>query len=302
MMTAPELSRGFHQSRVYMDTIVTIELSQPDSDALGRINNAYRWFEAVENACSRFDPGSELRRLLRHVGEPVAVSELLFKAVEFALLVAGQSDGAFDPTVGARMEQHGFTTDHRTGQMTATGVAAEASFADIVLDAEQRTVTLLRPLVLDLGAVTKGFAIDLAAAELGDCPGFAINAGGDVLVRGLNADSESWQVGIRHPRDPEALLCLLHATDVAICTSGDYERVSDQGHHIIDPATGFSAADVASLTVIGPAAMTADALSTAAFIMGPERGMAFLKAQGVEALIVDSSLHVQTSSGLRAYL
>jgi thiamine biosynthesis lipoprotein len=256
----------------------------------------------VEQSCSRFDPDSELRRVIGRVGEPVEISALLFNAIEFALRVARESDGAFDPTVGARMEQRGFGTNYRSGQVTATGIAGTGALEDVFLDPVRRTVTLLKPLVLDLGAVAKGLAMDLAAADLGECGGFAINAGGDVLVRGMNADGEEWQVGVRHPRDPGALLCVIHASDVAICTSGDYERVSDQGHHIIEPSSGEAVAEVISLTAIGPTAMAADALSTASFVMGPNRGMSFLQTQGLEGLIVDSSLSLHKSCGLQAYL
>lgn len=305
MILAPVLKQGFLQSRVYMDTIVTIELSEPGDDRFERVDRAFRWFEAVEKACSRFNPDSELRQLLSHVGEPVAVSPLLFQALDFALQVGSESGGAFDPTIGARMEAAGFTTDYLSGDTTSSGLSPTASggIDDVILDTEAQTVLLRRPVVLDLGAVAKGFAMDLAGQELGERGGFAINAGGDVLVRGMNPEGGPWQIGVRHPRRPDALLCVLHVTNAAVCTSGDYERPGpDEGHHILDPHGGGSATSVISLTAIGPTAMTADALSTAAFVMGPERGCDFLEAQGLEALVVDNELTVRQTSGFNEYL
>lgn len=304
MIVSPALKQGFLQSRVYMDTIVTIELSDPGDDPLDRVGRAFSWFEAVERACSRFNPESELRQLMSRIGEPVLVSPLLYQSLDFALQVARESDGAFDPTIGARMEAAGFTTEYLSGETTASGVSpiAAGCIDDVILDPAARTVLLRKPVVLDLGAVAKGFAIDLAGQELGG-GGFAINAGGDVLVRGLNPDGQPWQIGVRHPRQPDALLCVLHVTDAAVCTSGDYERpAAVEGHHILDPNSGHSVAAVISLTAIGPTAMTADALSTAAFVMGPERGRRFLESQGLEALVVDSELTILQTSGLAEYL
>ena len=89
----------------------------------------------------------------------------------------------------------------------------------------------------------KGFAIDLAGKELDDLPGFVINAGGDILARGLNPDGEPWRIGIRHPRRHAELLTSLRITDAAVCTSGDYERSRPRrrGHHILNPVGGGSA-------------------------------------------------------------
>ena len=110
------------------------------------------------------------------------------------------------------------------------------------LDPHRKTITLLRPLLLDLGAVAKGLAIDMAARELRPFAHFAINAGGDVYVGGRNAQGAPWSVGIRHPRVPGALFDTLRVSDCAVCTSGDYERrcpaeidAAAGGHHILDP-------------------------------------------------------------------
>lgn len=300
MIVTPSLKQGYLQSRVYMDTIITIELSRPPGDRLERVQRAFGWFDEVERCCNRFDPASELRRLLLQPGQPMRVSPLLFRAVEFALAVSRESGGAFDPTLGARLEAAGFSTDYRSGDSTPTGLAPAVSggIDDLVLDAAASTITLLRPLVLDLGAVAKGFAMDLAAQELRDAGGFAINAGGDVLCGGLNADGKRWRIGIRHPRLTDTLLHVLALSDAAVCTSGDYER----GQHIVDPRTGASAAAAVAVTAIGPSAMVADALSTAAFVMGPERGRDFLAGQGLEGMVVDSGLAAFETEGYRSYL
>ena len=96
-------------------------------------------------------------------------------------------------------------------------------------------------------------------------------------------------MGIRHPRG-DGLLDTLHVSDVAVCTSGDYERQTDAGHHLLDPRTGAPANAVASVTVLAPSAMVADTLATAAFVLGPTDGIALLERHGVEGLIVTPAL------------
>ncbi len=296
-------------SAVFMDTVITIEVvqAQPYGACDERVNRAFGWFDHVERRCSRFVESSELSALFRaEAGAPVSVSPLLFQLIEFALAVARASGGAFDPTVGQAMVARGYNRNYRTGQKTTHRPQAtrETSYRDVVLNQERGTVTLLKPMVLDLGAVAKGFAMDLAAAEVGCFPGYAINAGGDVLVRGRNSVNAPWRIGIKNPRQPEELIETLVLSDGAVCTSGDYERPRPDrqpGHHIIQPQTGESSSDVASVTVVAATAMVADALSTAAFVLGRERGLQLLDSQGVDGLIISPRLELFATSGLSRY-
>ena len=275
-----------------MDTTVSIRVvgdpARPDvNDAIAR---AHDWFTRVESACSRFDESSEVRRLLAHPGVAVRVSDILFETTKLAIALAADTDGAFDPTIGARMEARGFDREHRTGRTVRSSVDAGATWRDVILDDDARTITLARPLVLDLGAVAKGFAVDMAAMELRPFRDFAIDAGGDLYLGGTNDDGEPWSVGIRHPREHDATLECLRVSDAAVCTSGDYLRVTSNGHHILDPTNGDAARSVASATVVAPLAMVADGLATAAFVLGPERGIALLERHGVQGLIVTPDL------------
>src|SRR6187455_1916167 len=113
------------------------------------------WFERVESVCSRFIAESELRQLSTRIGEAVVASDMLFEVVQFALAVADATGGKFDPTVGHRMEARGFNRSHRTGDVVSAMINAptDISYRDVSLDANARTITLHRALVLDLGAV-----------------------------------------------------------------------------------------------------------------------------------------------------
>ena len=172
-----------------MGTIVTIATVGDHEDAVFR---AFEWFHDVEARCSRFDAESELSKLSATIGIAVGVSDLLFETLRFALDVAEMSGGAFDPVVGGAMIARGFNRNYLTGVTTSEPerVATGATFKDVSLDAENKTVTLGRPLVLDLGGVAKGLAIDLAARELEPARDFSIDAGGDLYLSGKNDDGD----------------------------------------------------------------------------------------------------------------
>jgi thiamine biosynthesis lipoprotein len=290
-----------------MGTIVTIDVVDSGDHADGAerdaaIDRAVKWFREVERLCSRFDPHSELRRLTVHPGVAVQASAMLFATLEFALAVAEETGGAFDPTVGRRMEARGFKHDYRTGRASpASDVPDEAvSYRDVHLDQASRTVKVDRPLILDLSAVAKGLAIDLAAKELAPFEHFAIDAGGDLYLAGHNAAGERWSVGIRHPRQDREAIEVLRVSGSAVCTSGDYERrtADSAEHHILDPRTGESPDALVSATVVAPTAMLADALATAVFVLGPVEGLRLLERHGVEGVLFSPALTRFATSGL----
>jgi thiamine biosynthesis lipoprotein len=283
-----------------MGTLVTIQVVRPGAAAA--IDRAFGWFYQIEERCTRFSDRSELMRLSAQPGVPVRASAILYEAVRFALLVAQETGGAFDPAVGHRMASLGFNRNHRTGETVRAAGAPEGdvSYRDVALDPLRRTITLRRPLTLDLGAVAKGLAVDMAARELAPFQDFAIDAGGDLYLGGCNPHGAPWSVGIRHPRRDHELIASLRASNQAVCTSGDYERPTPGGdaHHILDPRTGASPHAVASATVVAPGAMLADSLATAAFVLGPAGGIQLLDRMGVDGLIVTPELDRYQTRGL----
>jgi len=249
------------RTEVLMGTIVTIRVVRDSDSADAAIDRAFGWFREIEARCTMFDAGSELMRACTRVGVATRVSTIVFEAIRFALAVAADTAGAFDPTI------HG-------------------TYRDIDIDLDEQTIVLRRPLTIDLGAVAKGLAVDAAARELQPFGDFAIDAGGDLYLGGRNPDGEPWSVGVRHPREDGAVLDTLRVSDAAVCTSGDYERPG----HIVDRRPGASPGAVASVTIVAPGAMMADALGTAAFVLGPAEGLRLFERHGVEGLIVTAAL------------
>jgi len=291
------------RTEVLMGTLVTIDVR--DRRAGEAVERAFEWFRQIESICTRFDEGSELCRLSAQIGVAVPVSDVLFETVRFALTVAEETGGAFDPTLGQQMAAMGFNREHRSGRIIQDSlqtVDGPATYRDVAIDDERRTITLRRPLLLDLGAVAKGFAVDMAARELQPFENFAIDAGGDLYLGGQGPRGGPWSIGIRHPRRDREVIDVLRVSDKAICTSGDYERPEPgggSGHHILDPRMSSPATTLASVTVVAPRAMFADALATAAFVMGPADGLKLLERMDVQGLLVTPSLDRYETTGLR---
>jgi thiamine biosynthesis lipoprotein len=149
---------------------------------------------------------------------------------------------------------------------------------------------------LDPSGYVKGWAVQVASDRLvaAGAVDHCLNAGGDVRVRGCPRPGEPWRIGIRHPWDPRATCFVLAGTDVAVATSGTYER----GAHVINPRRGAPATGLRSVTVTGPDLGRADAYATAALAMG-EAGLRWLAhLSGYESAAIADDGRCFRSAGL----
>jgi thiamine biosynthesis lipoprotein len=148
---------------------------------------------------------------------------------------------------------------------------------------------------LDPSGLVKGWAVDGAAQRLAaaGAASFCINAGGDVVAYGRPAPDRLWRVGIRHPVELDQLAAVVAVEDLAVATSGEYER----GGHIVDPHTGDRPSGLLSVTVVGPDLATADAFATAAFAMGADGPAWTATLTGYDALCVTSDHRVLSTPG-----
>ena len=159
---------------------------------------------------------------------------------------------------------------------------------------------------MDLGAIAKGYALDRAADKIRSfgIESALINAGGDIVAFGTREPGKPWRIGIQDPRNPSGIIAVAEINDRAVVTSGDYERFFMEGdkryHHILDPQTGYPAQGVQSVTIVAPDGVTADALSTAVFVLGKRKGLDLVEAMpDVACLIVDSEGMVVMSEKAR---
>lgn len=295
------------RTAICMDTLITVKVVSVHSEPFMHqsIDQVFDLFTFVEATCSRFDENSEIRKISHHIGSAVTVSPLLFEAIRFSIELAEMTNGVFDPTIGRLMEEKGFARHYLNGSipLPITDAAPSASYKDIEIDEIRRTVKLSKPLVLDLGAIAKGMAIDLAKRILEGFEGFYIDAGGDIFAGGMNESHHPWRIGIRHPLEKDLMICTLSISDMAVCTSGSYERISKHSgsHHLINPHNQASREDLYSCTVVAPFAMLADGASTAAFVLGYEQGRLWLDEAELQGLWITSSLQLYMTNDMKRY-
>ncbi|MPM78812.1 FAD:protein FMN transferase [bioreactor metagenome] len=161
-------------------------------------------------------------------------------------------------------------------------------------------------MAVDLGGIAKGFAGDRSLAVLADygVTSALVSLGGNITALGQKPDGSPWRVAVKDPKDPESYLCVLSLRDRTVATSGAYERYFEQDgvvyHHIIDPSTGYPArSGLLSVTVVSPSGAVADAMSTALFVLGEEKGLALWRAsEDFEAVLVREDGTVLITQGL----
>jgi len=308
----------YETTREMMGTYVTISLWAADEDEARRAGDAaFERIRAIERSMSDYDPGSELSRINREAFEhDVPVSDAMLDVLEKSLKYAELSGGAFDITMRPlKMLWKAAGENKALPDDAAIRAALESvGSAKLRLDTRGRTIRFLKAsMQLDLGGIAKGYAVDLALAELRrqGIKSAIVNAGGDVATMGAPPAAECWKVGIQRPgRQNEMLPQVLQLSDGAIATSGDYERFVEVAgkrySHIIDPVTGKPVEHMSSVTVIAPDATQADALATALSVLGPEKGLALAGSmQGVEAMFVvaeDDGTRIVKSKGFDRHL
>jgi thiamine biosynthesis lipoprotein len=301
--------RWFARDAAIMGTAIHVELWSDDAGAAGAaIDAVMDEMHRIDAAMSPFKDDSELSRVNRDAArKPVEVSDELLDLLERSIAFSELSGGAFDVTYASA----GHLYDYRRGVRPSDAQLAEAraaiGYGHLQLDRARRTVRFARPGVrIDLGGFAKGHAVDNAAAILArrGVRHAAVAAGGDSRVLGDRC-GRPWTMGIRDPRRADAVVALLPLEDVAVSTSGDYERYFDDGdercHHLIDPRTGRSPQAVRSVTVVAPDGLTSEALSKTVFVLGVDAGMAIVDSlPDVDAVVVDAGGRLHYSAGLLA--
>ncbi len=253
-------------------------------------------FEEWERTLSRFLPESELARLNARAGEPVAVSALLWTVLTTALAAADATGGLYDPTLLHQLVAIGYdrTFDAVSASQPAAGYQPRPGghWRDVRLDRSRRVVTLPRGVALDFGGIAKSMAVDAALARLRDMdiqPAL-VNAGGDLAVLHLPPGYDAWPLAVPG-RDTSWTVPLRHG---GMATSGIARRQWTQGgerrHHLLDPRTGLPAdGGLWSVTVVAARCEQAEVAAKVAFILGPERGAAFLREHHLAGLLVHES-------------
>ena len=294
----------YQQQRNLMGTRVSAELWHQDAQLAAECGERiFREMRRIDYLMSTYRDDSEISRINREAARsPVAVSDELAQLIADSLRFSELSRGAFDITYAS--VGHAYDYRART-QPSDTDIERNLDAIDYrhVRINGNRIAFAHKNVRIDLGGIAKGYAVDRAIEITRRCGigNALISAGGDSRIIG-DRRGRPWMIGVRHPRSDGDIALKLPLSDSAISTSGDYERFfienGERVHHIINPSTGRSAKSSWSATVIGPDAMTTDALSTTIFILGVADGIALIESlEGLDAIIIDAHGKVHYTSG-----
>jgi thiamine biosynthesis lipoprotein len=304
------------ETKLMMDTVVRIVVYDQDKSKkeIGKaVNSAFMRIAEIERQCSNTIKISEINQINRSAGiQPVRISDEVSIILQTAQEIARLSDGAFDISIYPVLKLWNFTSEDKQFRIPETAELEKKlnfiNYKNIQLNNE--TAFLQQSgMAIDVGGIAKGFAIDqayeiLCQAGISD---FMIDAGGDLQLKSGPVSKGKRRVWIKHPRQKGYLWGYFRQDDGAVATSGDYERFFEMDsvryHHILNPKTGLPARQCFSVTILAKSAMLADALATAVFVLGPQKGLTLAESlENTEAVILfpqQKKLTLAVTSGLK---
>ena len=251
---------------------------------------AFAELDRVDDLMSVYRPASQVSRLNRD-GRLHDPHPCLVEVLRAALAMSARTGGAFDVTVGPLWQA--YAAAQGAGHLPEPAAVREAlervGWRNLIVAPDR--VRLAAGMSITLNGIAQGYAADRALAALrAHGAEHALVDTGEVGSIGRNPAGDAWSAGIQHPRRADAYIALVRLDGRCISTSGDYATTftpDRSANHIFDPATGRSPGAFASVTVVAPTGIAADALSTAVFVLGPERGLDLIRrTPGADALVV----------------
>lgn len=266
-----------------MDTIMSI--SAYGGNAEEGVKSAVQRINELEKLLSVTDEKSDIYAV-SHNGS-TEVSKETAELIAFALDIAEKTDGALEPTIYPVLNAWGFTTNNKRVPTTEELNELLKKTDHTRVSVNGNTVNLDKDMMLDLGAVAKGYAGDETERILREngVTSALINLGGNIQLIGSKPDGSDWRLGLKDPAGA-GNVGVLTVSDCAVVTSGNYERsfTADDGTvygHIIDPESGYPVDNgLLSVTVVAKEGKLCDALSTALFVMGADRALEFRRSNG----------------------
>jgi thiamine biosynthesis lipoprotein len=271
----------------------------------------------LDNTLSVFDKRSLVAEINNNnKKEVINVSPELFKLMSKAKGYFMLTQGAFDITVGPLTEIWGFGSKKTEppDNKTIEDALRYVGFDKIELDKNYRTLNFKDSRIgIDFGGLAKGYAVDEAIKLLKShsVTKALINIGGDLYCMGTGYDDKNWSIGVKDPFERESILAILSIRNKAIATSGSYENFyiyNDKSYaHIIDPRSGYPVSNnLMSVTILADECAKADALATAVFVLGKDKGLGLIeKLPGIECFLVvnqGGKSKILMSKGMKKYI
>jgi thiamine biosynthesis lipoprotein len=267
--------------------------------------------QRIEKLLTTFNEGSETSFINRYAGmAPVTVSRETFDLIERSLRISKLTQGSFDISYGSIDKRlWNFDTNMKAlpDKETAKKMVRLINYRNIILDHENCTAFLKeKGMRIGFGGIGKGYAAERARhvmKSLGVKSGI-VNASGDLTTWGLQPNGKAWTIGIANPNSSHELFSYLNITDMAVATSGNYEKFviinGKKYSHTIDPRTGLPVSGIKSVTIITLNAEIADAMATPVMIMGIKAGMNLInQMKDIEAIVIDDNNTVYASDNIR---
>lgn len=263
-----------------MDTLMSLKV-YGSADTCEQLQNK---ITELDSSLDATDEKSEIFRL--NTEKSAVVSKDTAALLSDSLALCDQLDGCFDLTVYPAVQAWGFTTgDYRVPTDSELKTLSDKIDYTAVTLSDDGRVSLPENVMLDLGAVAKGYAADVSRTILADSKAQAavLNLGGTICLYGKKPDGSRFTVGIADPENPAGYFGYLSCDDTTVATSGGYERYFEHGGkryiHILDPATAAPVDNgILSVTIVSDSGAFADAASTALFVMGLDRATAYCRS------------------------
>jgi thiamine biosynthesis lipoprotein len=291
---------------------LTVVAENPDW-ADGMIEVGVSEIRRIERLLTTFNDESETAYINAHAGlMPVTVSAEVFHLIDRALRISALTQGAFDITYGSidkSLWNFDLTMKTLPDPASAKKLVRLIDYRKIEMDPSEKTVFLKeKGMRIGFGGIGKGYAAEQAKAVMraNGVENGVVNASGDLTAWGHQPDGRPWSVGIVDPNDTARVFSWLNVTDMAIATSGNYEKyIMIDGRrysHTINPKTGLPVSGIKSVTILCPNAEIADAMATPVMIMGVAAGLDMIdQIPQVEAILIDDDNKLHTSKHIHLH-
>ncbi len=285
-------------------------IADNDTNAWSALNKGIEEITRIEKLISSWDSASQTTQINQAAGkEAVVVDQELYDLIYRSKKVAQLTDGAFDISFASMDRIWKFNRQEQV--LPAPQIVADArnkvNWQDIILNAADGSVGLKKEgMKIGFGAIGKGYAANRAKQLMAGMKGVVgglVNASGDISAWGINPNGDHWKIQITDPKDQTKIIGWVSLKDMAIVTSGDYEKYflseGKRYAHIINPKTGYPTTGIKSVSVICPDAELGDALATSIFVLGAELGLELInQLHQIECLIVTDQNEMLTSKQL----
>lgn len=264
----------------------------------------------IEKLLTTFDDNSQTNLINNHAGiQPVKVDREVFELIRRSIKISSLTQGAFDITYGS-IDKRLWNFDREMKSLpdaaTAKQMVRLINYRNIILNEHDCTVFLKeKGMRIGFGGIGKGYAAEKAKEllkQMGVRSGI-VNAAGDLTTWGYQPDGKPWTIGIANPENAMSLFSYLNITDMAVATSGNYEKFvvidGKKYSHTINPKTGLPVHGIKSVSIICPNAEVADAMATPVTIMGVEAGLYMInQMKHIACVIIDDNNNLYTSKNI----